>query len=89
MSKLKMSNQKSKRVILASGEGAHTHAVSAKSSIDYTDMGEQAIKFEVHDDEAVVTHEEHAKIVLEHGVYYKTNQVEFNPFTQTVSFVFD
>jgi hypothetical protein len=44
--------------------------------------------FIVHD-KAVVTHEEHDKIVLDKGTFYKTNQVEFNPFDNTISRVFD
>jgi hypothetical protein len=37
----------------------------------------------------VITHEEHDRIVLDPGKYHKTNQVEYDPFNQTVSRVFD
>lgn len=84
-----MEAEKSKRVVLASGEGAHTHAVNSDLPIDYVNLGNETIKFEVKAKPAVVTHEEHDRIVLSQGVYYKTNQVEFNPFTETVSYVFD
>lgn len=84
-----MEIQQSKRVVLASGEGAHTHAVNSDIAIDFTHMGNETIKFEVKAKNAVITHDEHDRIVLSQGVYYKTNQVEFNPFTNTVSYVFD
>jgi len=37
----------------------------------------------------VLTHDEHDRMVLEAGKYRSFNQVEFNPFDQTVSRVFD
>lgn len=48
----------------------------------------QTIKFEILND-AIVFHDEHGPIKLEQGVYEKTNQVEFNPFNNTVAYVFD
>ena len=36
-----------------------------------------------------ITHDEHAKMVLEPGTYSKTNQMEFDPFNNTVSYIFD
>lgn len=85
-----MGQQRSKTVILAGGENtqAHTHRVESVFEIDFTNMGEETIKIELKKP-AVVLHEEHDRIVLNEGVYYKTNQVEFNPFTQSISFIFD
>jgi hypothetical protein len=40
-------------------------------------------------DLGVLTHDEHAKMVFEAGKYRSYNQVEFNPFDQTVNRVFD
>ncbi len=37
----------------------------------------------------VLTHDEHAKMVFEKGRYRSYNQVEFNPFDETVNRVFD
>jgi hypothetical protein len=70
-----MSNTQN-RLVLATGEGANTHAVNAASKI-------------IKDEFARVTHEEHGTIHLSTGVYYKTNQVEFNPFDNSVSRIFD
>ena len=66
------------------------HIMSSDKSFTYENVSEdgQAIKFVIKD-KAVITHDEHAKIVLEKGTYYKFNQVEFNPFNNTVSYVFD
>jgi hypothetical protein len=83
-----MESKQSKKVILATGEGANTHALNSKVPVEYIDMGNQTIKMIVKD-QSLITHEEHGTIVLEKGVYYKTNQVEFNPFNNTVSYVFD
>lgn len=83
-----METKTAKRVVLATGEGANTHAINSKSPIEYIDMGNQTIKLLVKE-QSVITHEEHATIMLLPGTYYKTNQVEFNPFNNTVSYVFD
>jgi hypothetical protein len=84
-----MSTTSLKRVILETSEGANTHAVNATNKpIDYSQLENNAVMFIVHD-KAVVTHEEHDKIVLDKGTFYKTNQVEFNPFDNTISRVFD
>jgi hypothetical protein len=77
------------RLVLATGEGANTHAVIAASKISFSEMREETIKFEIKDEFALVTHEEHGTIRLSTGVYYKTNQVEFNPFDNSVSRIFD
>ena len=83
-----MSNTQN-RLVLATGEGANTHAVNAASKINFSDMPEETIKFEIKNEFARVTHEEHGTIHLSTGVYYKTNQVEYNPFDNTISNVFD
>jgi hypothetical protein len=83
-----MELKQSKKIILATGEGANTHAINSKTLISYEDMGNETIKMTLSD-VSTITHEEHGTIVLGPGVYYKTNQVEFNPFNNTVSYVFD
>jgi hypothetical protein len=83
-----MEAKSAKRVVLATGEGANTHAINSKMSISYEDMGNQTIKMTLSE-KSFITHEEHGTIMLVPGVYYKTNQVEFNPFNNTVSYVFD
>lgn len=83
-----MELKSAKRVVLATGEGANTHAINSMKPINYIDMGNQTIKLVVNE-QSLITHEEHATIMLMPGIYYKTNQVEFNPFNNTVSYVFD
>jgi hypothetical protein len=85
-----MSKQlKSNRIVLASGDFANTHAVVSDKQMPYEHLENSVIKFGVDLKNATVTHEEHDIIMLPPGTYYKFNQVEFNPFTQSVSFVFD
>jgi hypothetical protein len=79
---------KSNRIVLASGDFANTHAVVSDKQMQYEHLENSVIKFNVAK-EATITHEEHDIIKLPEDVYYKFNQVEFNPFNNTVSFVFD
>jgi len=79
---------KSNRIVLASGDFANTHAVISDKKMNYEHLENSVIKFNVSK-EATITHEEHDIIKLPAGNYYKFNQVEFNPFNQTVSFVYD
>ena len=48
----------------------------------------QSITFKVQN-QVLITHTEHDLLALSHGRYSKTNQVEFNPFDNTVAYVFD
>ena len=80
---------KSNRIVLASGDFANTHAVVSDKQMHYKHLENSVIKFKVESKDATVTHEEHDIIKLPPGNYYKFNQVEFNPFNQSVSFVFD
>lgn len=79
---------KSNRIVLATGDFANTHAVVSDKQMVYEHLENSVIKFNVAKD-ATITHEEHDIIKLPPGNYYKFNQVEFNPFNQTVSFVYD
>lgn len=79
---------KSNRIVLASGDFANTHAVVSDKQMQYEHLENSVIKFIVTKD-ATITHEEHDIIKLPADVYYKFNQVELNPFNNTVSFVFD
>lgn len=84
-----MSKQlKSNRIVLATGDFANTHAVNSTKQMVYEHKENSVIKFDV-DKEATITHEEHDIIKLGAGTYYKFNQVEFNPFNNSVSFVYD
>jgi deoxyribodipyrimidine photolyase len=81
--------KKTKKLVLALGESTHTHIMHCEKEIEYDlDQNTEAIKFVLRE-RGIITHEEHDRIVLEPGAYVKTNQVEFDPFNQTVSRVFD
>lgn len=72
------------------GEKQKHMMISQKNTIKVleTSVDKQTILFEVKDS-AMVFHDEHGPMKLEEGLYEKTNQVEFDPFTNTVSYVFD
>jgi hypothetical protein len=86
-------NQKSKRLILGQGEGRDAtgqikkHVLDSKSNIEY-DTTTDSITFMLND-MGILTHDEHDKMVFPKGKYRSYNQVEFNPFDNTVQRVFD
>ena len=80
--------QKAKRIVLGEGEiVGHKHILESNSDISYKENSD-SIDFELKA-LGVLTHDEHAKMVFEAGQYRSYNQVEFNPFDQTVNRVFD
>jgi hypothetical protein len=86
-------NQKSKRLILGQGEGRDAigqikkHVLDSKSNIEY-EQTTDSITFMLND-MGILTHDEHDKMVFPKGKYRSYNQVEFNPFDNTVQRVFD
>ena len=72
------------------GEKQKHMMVAGKNNINLIEVSpdKQTVKFEILND-AIVFHDEHGPIKLEEGTYEKTNQVEFNPFNNTVAYVFD
>ena len=83
-----MEKKKAKRIVLGEGEVAgHKHILESKSDISYQENSD-SIDFQLKA-LGVLTHDEHAKMVFEAGQYRSYNQVEFNPFDQTVNRVFD
>lgn len=80
--------KKAKRIVLGEGEiVGHKHILESNSDISYKENSD-SIDFELKA-LGVLTHDEHAKMVFEAGQYRSYNQVEFNPFDQTVNRVFD
>lgn len=80
--------KKAKRIVLGEGEIiGHKHILESNSDISYRENSE-SIDFELKA-LGVLTHDEHAKMVFEKGKYRSYNQVEFNPFDETVNRVFD
>jgi hypothetical protein len=81
--------KKTKVLALALGESTHTHLLKAEKEFEFKNLDGDTIMFKIEDGGAVLTHEEHGPMRFNKGLYYKTNQVEFNPFDNTVSNVFD
>ena len=87
-----MKMKKTTRLILGEGEGRDAtgqikkHVLDSKA-IEY-DVDGQGITFMLKS-MGILTHDEHAKMVFPVGTYRSYNQVEFNPFDQTISRVFD
>lgn len=79
---------KTKKLVLALGESTHTHIIECKENIEYNQGENEVIEFLLKDT-GVITHEEHDRIVLDKGFYTKINQVEFNPFDNSISNVYD
>lgn len=80
--------QKAKRIVLGEGEiVGHKHILESKSDISY-EQTQESITFMLKS-MGILTHDEHDRMVFEPGSYISYNQVEFNPFDQTVQRVFD
>jgi len=79
---------KAKRIVLGEGEIiGHKHILESKKDIEYS-VDNNGITFELKE-LGILTHDEHAKMVFSKGKYRSYNQVEFNPFDNTVQRVFD
>lgn len=79
---------KTEKLVLAEGEATgHAHRLTGNFEV-MEQLAGGNVKFTVNTT-AVLTHEEHDRIVLEKGVYLKVNQVEYDPFTDLVKKVVD
>lgn len=77
-----------KKIVLGEGEiVGHKHILQSKSNIKYTEEGD-SITFMLNA-MGILTHDEHDKMVFPKGNYRSYNQVEYNPFDNTVQRVFD
>lgn len=81
--------KKTKKLTLALGESTHTHIINSKQEIEYVDEKFSNDLSFILKERGIITHEEHATIILNPGNYYKVNQVEYDPFTDLVRAVFD
>ena len=80
--------QKAKRIVLGEGEIiGHKHILESDREMDYVQENE-SITFMLKS-MGILTHDEHDKMVFKPGKYRSYNQVEFNPFDNTVQRVFD
>lgn len=84
---------KAKRIVLGEGEGRDAtgaikkHVLHSTKDIEWQ-QDSNGITFMLKE-MGILTHDEHAKMVFPKGKYRSYNQVEFNPFDNTVSRVFD
>lgn len=69
-----------KKLTLELGEvTGHAHQLTGNVEILDAEVENGQLLFRVTE-QAVLTHEEHDRIVLEKGVYLKVTQVEYDPF---------
>jgi hypothetical protein len=80
--------KKAKRIVLGEGEiVGHKHILESQDNITYEE-NTNSITFMLNS-MGILTHDEHDRMVFEPGKYRSYNQVEFNPFDQTINRVFD
>lgn len=80
--------QRAKRIVLGEGEIiGHKHILESDRDIEF-EQTDDSIEFMLNS-MGILTHDEHAKMVFEPGHYVSYNQVEYNPFDQSISRVFD
>lgn len=80
--------EKANRIVLGEGEVVgHKHILESKKSIEF-EKTQDSITFMLKE-MGILTHDEHDKMVFPKGNYRSYNQVEFNPFDNTVQRVFD
>jgi hypothetical protein len=75
---------------LTPGGEPQKHVMNAEKPFGYKKLNDDGQEIELiikHD--VPLTHDEHGTIVLSEGKYTKTNQMEFDPFNNTVSYIFD
>lgn len=80
--------EKTKVLLLTPGGEGSKHLMVSDKPVELIRHDDQTFEITLTS-KAEIKHTEHGHMHLEPGRYFKTNQVEFNPFTQTVSYVFD
>lgn len=79
---------KSKRIVLGEGEIiGHKHILESEKDMSY-EQTEDNITFMLSS-MGILTHDEHDRMVFTPGKYRSYNQVEYNPFDNTIQRVFD
>lgn len=80
--------EKANRIVLGEGEiVGHKHVLESKTAIEFQKT-QDIISFMLKE-MGILTHDEHDKMIFPKGHYRSYNQVEFNPFDNTVQRVFD
>jgi hypothetical protein len=80
--------ESTKSILLTPGGEGSKHLMVSEKPFEVIRHDDQTFEINLKH-KAEIKHTEHGHMHLEPGKYFKTNQVEFNPFTQTVSYVFD
>ncbi|MDJ1485692.1 hypothetical protein QNI16_34750 [Cytophagaceae bacterium YF14B1] len=76
--------ERTKKLTLELGEvTGHSHQLAGDVEVLDSPVEKDQLLFRVTD-QAVLTHEEHERIVLEKGVYLKVSQVEYDPFQDLI-----
>lgn len=83
-----MYSQKTKRLIIGDGESfGHKHVLTAPQPIHFDVRGDS---FNIMISEtALLTHDDHDRMVFQRGKFRSYHQVEFNPMDGSVGNVFD
>jgi len=83
-----MNKQMSKRLVLGEGEAiGHKHVLECNRDIEFT-RHTDCLRLQLRN-LGILTHDEHAHMVLPVGFHRRYHQVEFNPMDNTVNRVFD
>lgn len=84
---------KSKKLVLGEGEGRdaqgniNKHILECETDIEYQQSND-ALAFELKS-MGILTHDEHARMVFPAGKYVSYNQVEYDPFSGSITRVYD
>jgi hypothetical protein len=80
--------EKAKRIVLGEGEIiGHKHILESTKDIEFLQSSD-GISFMLKS-MGILTHDEHDKMVFPPGEYVSYNQVEFNPFDNSINNVYD
>jgi hypothetical protein len=84
------SENKIKELVLTGTNPAKHKLSSSRGAVSFQESvsDSEIIKFTVST-KSIVEHDEHDKLILSKGTYYKVNQMELDPFTNTMAYVFD
>jgi len=84
------SENKIKDLVLTGTNPAKHKLSSSRGTVTFQESvsDSEIIKFTVSA-KSIVEHDEHDKLILSKGTYYKVNQMELDPFTNTMAYVFD
>ncbi len=81
--------KKMDNLVLEEGEvTGHAHRLNGSIEVLEENLSERQILFRIEKN-ALLTHEEHDRMVLDRGVYLKVSQVEYDPFSNMIHWIRD